>query len=173
MKATTTWPLWPPRVDHMTTDDVRWLKDQVEITELLARYCDRLDAHDLEGVMATFTDDARTDYGPGRGGDVVGRPAIRERIARGQSVFRRTHHQVGHSTITIDGDRGTGVSAALTGHERFSGEQELLALRYLDDYARVDGQWLISLRRVEISLVQGFAGTEWNWWPRRGPEYPS
>ena len=157
----------------MTTDDLRWLRDRIEIQELLARYCDRLDAHDLDAVAATFTEDARSNYGPGRGGDVVGRAAIRDRIARGQSVFRHTHHQVGHSTITIDGDTATGTAAVLTWHERFNGVRELLALRYVDGYRRVDDTWLISFRRVDVSVVEGFDGTEWNWWQRRSPEYPA
>lgn len=156
----------------MGSIDVHRLADSSAIRDLLARYCDHLDAHDIDAVAATFTANASTDYGPGRGGDVVGRAAIRERIARGQSAFRRTHHQLGHSTITIDGDTASGVTAALTWHERLTGEQELLALRYLDRFERSGAGWLISHRRVEISLVEGFAGTEWNWWPRRPPEHP-
>jgi len=133
----------------MTTSEVGQLIDRLAISDVIARYCDRLDAPDIDAVAALFTADARTDYGPGRGGDAVGRDAIRERIARGQSAFRRTHHQVGHSTIHhIADDRATGVSAALTWHERFSGERELLALRYIDEFARVQNQWMISYRRV-------------------------
>lgn len=156
----------------MGPSGVQRLHDRAAIGDLIAHYCDRLDAHDIDAVAATFTTDATTDYGPGRGGDVVGRDAIRERIARGQSAFRRTHHQLGHSTITIDGDTAVGVTAALTWHERFTGEQELLALRYVDRFSRTEAGWLISHRRVEISLVEGFAGTDWNWWPRRPPEFP-
>ncbi len=153
--------------------DLQRLLDRQAIADLTARYCDVLDAHDIDAVAATFTEDARTDYGPGRGGEVVGRAAIRDRIARGQSAFRRTHHQLGHQTIDVDGDRASGVSAAITWHERLGGEQELLALRYLDQFERVDGRWLISSRRVEISMVQGFEGAEWNWWDRRPPEFPA
>jgi ketosteroid isomerase-like protein len=149
--------------------DVAALIDRVAIGELMARYCDRLDAYDIDAVAATFTVDARTDYGPGRGGSVIGRDAIHRRIESGQAVFRRTHHQLGHSTITIDGDTASGTTAAITWHERMSGEQELLALRYVDGFRRVDGEWLIAHRRVEVSVVEGFAGTEWNWWPRRPP----
>lgn len=152
---------------------IRTLRDRAEIADLTARYCDRLDAHDIGAVAACFTPDAETDYGPGRGGVVVGRAAIRERIARGQSAFRRTHHQLGHQTIEVDGDEATAVTAAITWHERLTGEQELLALRYVDAFRCVDGVWLISRRRVEISMVQGFEGTEWHWWPRRPPEHPA
>ena len=157
----------------MASEDLPHQHARVEISELVARYCDHLDAHDIDAVAGLFTEDASADYGPGRGGDVHGRAAIRDRIARGQSAFRRTHHQVGHSTIRIEGDHASGVSAAMTWHERTTGERELLALRYLDEFRRVDGTWLISARRVEISMVDGFDGTEWNWWPRRDPEYPA
>ena len=151
------------------------LVERQAITDLLARYCDRLDAHDLDGVAATFAPEARTDYGPGRGGVVVGRAAIRERIARGQSAFRRTHHQLGHSTVDVDPDGGSAaaVTAAITWHERFDGTRELLALRYLDRLSRVDGAWLIAERRVEISMVEGFEGTSWHHWPRNPPTYPA
>lgn len=156
----------------MGSDDVERLHDRIAIGDLLAHYCDRLDAHEIDAVASTFTADAIADYGPGRGGVVVGRDAIRERIARGQSAFRRTHHQLGHSTLAIEDEAASGVTAALTWHERFSGDQELLALRYVDRFSRTEAGWSISHRRVEISLVEGFAGTEWNWWPRRPPEFP-
>lgn len=158
----------------MNNDDtaLRRLTDLAAISELTARYCDRLDAHDIDAVAACFTDGAETDYGPGRGGVVTGRAAIRDRIARGQSAFRRTHHQLGHQTIIPDGTQASAVTAAITWHERFDGNQELLALRYVDRFERAGDGWLISHRRVEISMVQGFEGTEWHWWPRRPPTFP-
>jgi ketosteroid isomerase-like protein len=151
------------------TNDLAALLARAAIADLTARYCDRLDAHDIDAVAACFTPDAETDYGPGRGGVVVGRDAIRARIGRGQSVFRRTHHQLGHQTVTVGDGSATGVTAAITWHERHTGERELLALRYLDEFRWTDGHWLIARRRVEISMVDGFAGTEWHWWPRRPP----
>ena len=154
------------------TSGVSGLVERQAIADVIAHYCDRLDAHDIEGVAALFTHAARTNYGAGRGGDVVGRDAIFARIARGQSAFRRTHHQLGHSTIEVSGDCATAVSAAFTWHERFSGERELIALRYIDEFVRIDTTWLISYRRVEISIVEGFEGTEWNWWPRNPPLFP-
>lgn len=155
------------------TDDAMQHNDRIAIGDLLARYCDRLDAYDIDGVAACFTDDARADYGPGRGGELVSRRAIGDRIRDGQAAFRRTHHQLGHSTITfddVDPTRASAVTAAMTWHERWAGERELLALRYVDELLRVDGVWLIDRRRVEISVVEGFEGMSWYWWPRRQPD---
>lgn len=153
------------RCASMTSHDDRWA-----IHDLLARYCDRLDAYDIDAVAQCFTVDADTDYGPGRGGPVVGRDAIAERIRRGQAAFRRTHHQLGQQTVTMNGTRGTGVSAMLTWHERWDGARDLLALRYSDEFERIDGTWFISRRRVDISMVDGFVGTEWHWWARQIPD---
>ena len=150
-------------------DQLEALLHRRAIEDLLAHYCDRLDAYDIDEVASTFAPGARTDYGPGRGGVVIGREAIRDRIASGQAAFRRTHHQLGHSTIAVDGMRATALTAALTWHERWSGEQELLALRYIDELALGDDAWLITSRRVEVSMVEGFEGTTWHWWPRQRP----
>lgn len=159
----------------MTADTLR-LDDRIAIGELLARYCDRLDAYDIDGVAACFTHGARADYGPGRGGEIASRQAIAERIRDGQAAFRRTHHQLGHGTVTFDSDdptRASALTAAITWHERWSGARELLALRYVDELRRIDGTWLIDRRRVEISVVEGFEGTSWHWWPRQEPDVPA
>ncbi len=156
----------------MTTDESRH-DDRLAIGDLMARYCDRLDAYDIDGVADCFTDDAHADYGPGRGGEIVSRAAIAERIRDGQAAFRRTHHQLGHSTVTFragDPSEASAVTAAMTWHERWTGERELLALRYVDELRRVAGSWLIARRQVEISIVEGFEGTTWHWWPRRQPD---
>ena len=144
--------------------------DRWEIHDLLARYCDRLDAYDIDAVAECFTVDAYTDYGPGRGGPVVGRVAIADRIRNGQAAFRRTHHQLGQQSVVVNGSHATGLSAMLTWHERWNGDKDLLALRYSDEFTRIDGRWFISRRRVDISMVDGFPGTEWYWWPRQFPE---
>jgi hypothetical protein len=149
----------------MVSSDERWA-----IHDLLARYCDRLDAYDIDAVAECFAVDAHADYGPGRGGPIVGRDAIAERIRIGQAAFRRTHHQLGQQTVVVNGSRATGLSAMFTWHERWNGERDLLALRYGDEFVRVDGTWFISRRRVDISMVDGFQGTEWHWWPRRLPD---
>jgi hypothetical protein len=57
----------------------------------------------------------------------------------------------------------------LTWHERWNGDRDLLALRYSDEFTRIDDTWFISRRRVDISMVDGFPGTDWYWWPRKVP----
>ena len=147
------------------------LVDRQRIADVLARYCEALDEYDIDAVASTFTDDVVTDYGEGRGGRVVGRAAVRSRIAAGQASFRRTAHQLGQSRVRIDGDRAHATTYVTAWHEWHDGRQEALRLRYVDVLRRVAADsWLIAERRVEAMGVEGFEGTEWSWVERRAPD---
>ena len=154
----------------MTADVVGEILDRRQIIDLQATYCERLDEYDLDGVAATFTQDAIADYGPGRGGRVEGRAAIRARIARGQAEFRRTAHVMGQSLVTLDGDRARAVTYITASHERWNGVQETLRLRYIDGLRREPRGWLIAERRLGMMVAEGFEGTDWMWVERRQPE---
>lgn len=149
------------------------LADRLAIADLLALYCERLDEYDIDAVAALFTEDCRTDYGPGRGGAVIGRAAVRDRIAAGQAQFRRTHHQLGQSRITRhpgDPDRASAVTYVTAAHEEWDGSRWRAHLRYVDELRREGGSWLIESRSVLAALVDGRPEIVWNWVPRRPPE---
>ena len=158
--------------EHTTTalvDAIEELRNHERIRQLLAAYCRCLDEYDIAGVAACFSDNAVADYGPGRGGAIHGRDNIAARIASGQKVFRRTHHQTGQILIDLRGNEADTTSYQITWHELQDGTQELVCLRYIDELEMIDGTWLISHRRVEASLVNGFEGTQWNWVQRQRP----
>jgi SnoaL-like domain len=158
--------------EHTTTalvDAIEELRNHERIRQLLAAYCRCLDEYDIAGVAACFSDNAVADYGPGRGGAIHGRDNIAARIASGQKVFRRTHHQTGQILIDLRGNEADTTSYQITWHELQDGTQELVCLRYVDKLEMIDGTWLISDRRVEASLVNGFEGTQWNWVQRQQP----
>lgn len=150
-----------------TKHDRAWECERIR--DLLARYCERLDEYDIDGVAQCFSEDAITDYGAGRGGEIAGRAAIAKRIANGQSEFRRTHHQLGQVRINLWEDGAEATSYMMTWHELTSGKKDLVCLRYLDRLRQIDGDWLIFYRRVEVTLVDGFEGTQWNWVERKAP----
>lgn len=156
--------------DATLVAQVRELLDRQAIVDTLARYCERVDEYDLDGMADTFCDDAVTDYGPGRGGLVVGRVAIRARIAQGQATFRRTSHQLGQSRVQLRGDEADAVTYVTAWHEwRDDGRQEALRLRYVDVLRRTPDGWRIAARKVEALGVEGFAGVEWMWVRRAEP----
>ena len=52
----------------MTATSLQDLLDIEAIRNTEAEYCEAIDEFDLERVIATFTEDCVTDYGPARGG---------------------------------------------------------------------------------------------------------
>lgn len=155
------------------TDTLRQLADRAEIADLQARYCERIDEYDIDAVAELFTEDCVTDYGPGRGGEVVGRAAVRARIAAGQAQFRRTHHQLGQSLVRFDPsdpDRASAVTYVTATHEEWDGTLWRAHLRYLDELVRRGGRWLLAVRRVHAAVIENKPSIPWNWVPRRPPE---
>jgi hypothetical protein len=148
-------------------DRLHALLDGESVRDVIATYCVRLDEGDIDGAIECFAKDATADYGPGRGGMIVGAAAIGERIARGQSAFRRTHHQLGQIRLTLTRMEAHTLSYVTAWHERYTGEQEIVCLRYIDTLCRNESRWAIATRRVEVSLVDGFPGTTWNWVQRK------
>ncbi len=151
------------------TDSLALLLDRAAITDLLALYCERIDEYDIDGMAELFTEDCTTDYGPGRGGPVAGREAVRERIARGQAEFRRTHHQLGQSRIEIEGGTASALTYVTAWHEHRDGARSCVRLRYVDELRRGPQGWLIASRRVEAAGVEGMEGVQWAWVPRHPP----
>ena len=141
-----------------------------QIVDVLAAYCERLDEYDIDGVAELFAEDCVTDYGPGRGGPVRGRPQVRDRIAGGQAEFRRTHHQLGQIRVELHGDRAGALSYLTAFHERWDGSTARVHLRYVDELDRTGGVWRISSRTVRVSAVEGFDGVPWHWVERAVPE---
>ncbi len=155
----------------MSTFEINELVDRQHIADVLALYCERLDEYDISAMAAVFTEDVVTDYGAGRGGTVVGREAVRQRIGDAQAEFRRTSHQLGQSRVIITGESAEAVTYVTAWHEWPDGRQAALRLRYLDRLRRqTDGRWLIAQRRVEALGVEGFDGVTWNWVERRAPQ---
>ncbi len=141
-----------------------------EIAEVLAKFCERVDEYDIDAVAELFTEQCVVDYGPGRGGRVVGRDAVGARIANGQSEFRRTHHQLGEQTMEFSSDTACQVSTYVTAwHETWDGDHPVVRLRYLDQLVRTDNGWQINERRAVAQGIEGFAGLEWVWVERQLP----
>jgi len=155
--------------DGATARALAQLQDRQAIADVLAAFCERVDEYDIAGLADVFTEDCLTDYGPGRGGPVTGLPAVQARIARGQAEVRRTHHQLGQSRVTLDGDGATAVTYVTASHEHRDGTRSRVHLRYLDRLRRTAAGWRIAERRAHAAVVEGMEGTAWIWVPRAEP----
>ncbi len=129
--------------------------DRLAIRELFDAYAHRADRRDAEGQKALFTADTRFAVymdGPGTEPSYVlqGRDALSPVFAD-LNRYEATMHFNGQSTVSIDGDRATGVSYTIA-HHVFTqdGTRKMMVawLRYLDVFAKIDGAWYFAERQL-------------------------
>ena len=72
--------------------------------------------------------------------------------------YAATMHFVGQSTIlTLSSDRATGEAYTLAHHLTVDGEARglmIAALRYMDTFAKMDGEWLFAERRLYVDWLE-------------------
>jgi hypothetical protein len=145
--------------------------DRVQIVDLLAFYCEQVDNYTIENLSTIFTPDCVFDAGPGHGGPRPGNDfgAVSARQAR----YRRTQHQLGQSRITFTGpDSAEGLTYVTAWHQYWDMSAMTARQRYVDQFRRRDGRWLIHRHRLEALGVEGSQEGGWNWADRRQPSGP-
>ena len=129
--------------------------DRLALRQLFDAYAHCADRRDAEGQKALFTDD--TVFAVHMDGDgseptyvLNGREALTP-VFEDLNRYAVTTHFNGQSTVTIDGDRATGESYTIA-HHIFSeeGARKIMvaSLRYLDTFAKRDGRWFFSERKL-------------------------
>ncbi|MET8350785.1 nuclear transport factor 2 family protein [Micromonospora sp. NPDC005206] len=140
------------------------------ITELLARYCEKLDEYDIAALADVFADDCVMDQGPGRGGPIKGRDKVLAGMKARQALFRRTQHILGQTSLRFDAGGANALTYVTAWHQGWDMTTGVARLRYRDRLVlRVDG-WLIQSRRAEALGAEGFDESQWNWVARKAPD---
>jgi 3-phenylpropionate/cinnamic acid dioxygenase small subunit len=117
------------------------LEDQVQIGQLPIRYAMAVDGRDVEAWLALFVPDI--DLGRhGRGRDVL-RELITPQL---RWFYRSVHSIVGHRVEILGPDTARGHVYCRAEHE-VAERWIVMAIRYDDEYRKLDGQWLFSRRR--------------------------
>ena len=123
------------------------VESQLAIQQLAIRYALAVDSRDLDAWVACF----RPDVDMGRRGS--GREVLRQYLDPMVRGFHRSVHQICGHRVEFAADDPASDSA--TGSVYCRAEHEVgerwivMAIRYLDDYARVDGEWFFSRRREQ------------------------
>ena len=131
--------------------------DGTAIECLLYAYAERIDAGDFAGVAALFADgEIRAgEHGPAfRGADAV-RRLYESTVRLYADGTPRTKHVTTNVIVDVDESAGTA-----TARSYFSVLQQLddfplqviVAGRYHDTFARVDGRWRFAVRRMHVDL---------------------
>ena len=129
------------------------IEDIEAIKQLKARYCEICDdLHNPDRVTSVFAEDGiweGADFGQAKG-----HAAIRELFAGFRKNFSFSQHNITNPIIEVDGDRATGIwylSGPWTTAE--NGEEKWMALRYDDDYVKINGEWKYQHLRVELRMT--------------------
>jgi len=128
------------------------LEDIEAIKQLKARYCEICDdAHNPDRITSVFVEDGiweSEDFGTAHGHE-----ELRELFKGFQKLISFSQHNVMNPIITIDGDRAKGTWYFL-GPYTFAENSEgrWFAIRYEDDYVKLNGEWKYQHLRVYMRM---------------------
>ncbi|QKR98319.1 nuclear transport factor 2 family protein [Sphingomonas sp. CL5.1] len=127
------------------------LEDRAAINDLVVRYFLASDGDDLKTIGESFTPDAIFASSGQISGE--GRDGIVEFIRGARSHMGLTIHTPHYVQITFDdADRARGLVGAHL--ELVLGGQAIYgAVRYVDEYVKRDGRWLISKRDMRTIAI--------------------
>jgi 3-phenylpropionate/cinnamic acid dioxygenase small subunit len=132
--------------------------DKLEITELLYRYAELIDAGDFDGVGRLL---ARSTFGGPASGSVSGADNIAKLFAMTTRRYPehgntpRTRHLVLNPVVELSGD-GTAATRStfcVMQDTETVPIQPIVVGRYYDAFARDDQGWYFTERKVDIQMI--------------------
>ena len=139
-------------------DAIQELLDRAALYQLAVRYARAADRREYAVFGEIFSEDGRiaTHRGDAFGSEplysIDGRDTIMERL-RGLEEYECTNHVVSNQLVEIDGDTATGETYCIAHHlyrEDGVAMDLTMAVRYQDRFARKDGRWLFTERRLAV-----------------------
>ena len=139
------------------------MEDIEAIKQLKARYCAIADEdHNPDKITTLFVEDGMWEGGFGT---AQGHEAIRRLFQRAQQRFSFSHHMVMNPIIEVEGNsaKGTWYFFGLF-TVRETNEARWLAVRYEEEYIKVNGEWkyqhLRAHGRMSASYEKGWASKD-------------
>jgi hypothetical protein len=136
--------------------------DPLAIRELVEAYAHCAGRRDAKGQMALFTADTHfvvymNAKDPKPSQELHSREALGPVFAD-LNPYAATMHSVGQTTIlTLARDRATGEAYTLAHHLTIDGERRRLmiaALRYADQFVKMDDVWLFAERKLYLDWLE-------------------
>lgn len=126
------------------------IETEFAIRRLVDRYCDGVIRRDVSIWGATWSIDAHWNLGMGR--EVLGKKAIVDLWTTAMGAFNWTIQTAEHFSLNIDEAKGIGSGHVVVRerYERTDGVRGDLLAKYLDQYVKVEGEWLFAERILEI-----------------------
>jgi ketosteroid isomerase-like protein len=136
--------------------------DRLAIRELVEAYSHCADRRDAKGQMALFTEDTHfvvymNAKDPAPSQELHSREALAPVFAD-LNQYAATMHFLGQTTIlALTGESGTGETYCMPHHLTIDGKNRRLmiaALRYTDQFVKIDGAWLFAERRLYVDCLE-------------------
>jgi uncharacterized protein (TIGR02246 family) len=136
--------------------------DRLAIRELVEAYAHCADRRDAKGQLSLFTPDTHfvvfmNAKDPTPSQELHSREALTPVFAD-LNKYDATTHFVGQSTVfTLSSDRATGEAYCLAHHVTVDGGKRrmmIAALRYTDQFVKIDGAWLFAERLLYVDWIE-------------------
>ena len=130
---------------------VERLESRNAIEELVSAYGVACDEHDIPRLGGLFTEDAEFDS-PSGVMCAKGRAEIVEMFVQAFKIRGPGYHWTHDPCIRIDGEDADRAKGRVFSHAETTpnGVMSLAAMKYDDDYRRVDGRWLFARRVIQF-----------------------
>ncbi|MGR9091972.1 MAG: nuclear transport factor 2 family protein [Gammaproteobacteria bacterium] len=129
------------------------LEDIEAIKQLKARYCVICDdLHNPDRIASVFAEDAIWESEAF--GKAVGHDEIRALFQKFRDMFSFSQHNIMNPIIEVNGDRATAMWYIMGPWTLTEDNKETwMALRYDDDYVKIDGEWKYQHLRVVLRMT--------------------
>lgn len=136
--------------------------DEAEIRRAIARLARGEDRRDAELIRSCWWPDATYDYGVQGGGF----DEYLAWVVPGADAITNTQHVLGQTYTVLDGDTAKAETHVISYHrvDMGAGEQDTaIGGRYLDNFAKRDGEWRIAARIMLYDWFQDWgAAVDWS-----------
>jgi SnoaL-like domain len=139
----------------MTDNDlqqrIKEIEDRIAIKNIVDTFSILADQKDIRKQVLLFAEDGTVEnFANGQPGTKLsGRKQIADAFAAFLSNFETVYHLNGQQTLTLQGDRASGISycaVTLIGSQNGKKIKTSMGVYYHDDFARTGGHWLIAKR---------------------------
>lgn len=142
--------------DQPENKNMKEIEDRLALKALVDTFSNLADTKEIQKQTLLFTEDATVEsYSDGKQtSSLTGRKQIGEGFANFLNNFETVYHINGQQTVTINGDKASGVSyclVTLIGDENGKKMKSTMGVIYNDEYVRQNGNWLIAKRRSNFA----------------------
>ncbi len=133
-------------------DDLRYLRDQLEIRDVVHRFVAEADKRSVNGMLSCVSDDVMVSFNDGaivlEGAEKL-RAFMTGQFAEDGTLNPETRgtHAMCNTIIELDGDSATAETSGVTYLATPANIVHIRGVHYRDAFSRLNGKWLLVSRK--------------------------